>query len=108
MDGIEHKQLESASLLQHRQGQGQGTARSSRHDHSMIIAFQVTGVLWGSHAHAHEVKFFKSARGEAEDVQAMLTKSIHEFNQCIKQWTGSLQTQMADANKAGTVAYRLH
>eukprot|EP00437_Effrenium_voratum_P006546 CAMPEP_0181432914 /NCGR_PEP_ID=MMETSP1110-20121109/19017_1 /TAXON_ID=174948 /ORGANISM="Symbiodinium sp., Strain CCMP421" /LENGTH=361 /DNA_ID=CAMNT_0023556341 /DNA_START=89 /DNA_END=1174 /DNA_ORIENTATION=- len=37
---------------------------------------------------------------KAEDVQAMLTKSIHEFNQCIKQWTGSLQTQMADANKA--------
>ena len=41
-------------------------------------------------------------RVEAEDILPMLAISMDEFNQSLKQWTTTLQTQVADVNKAGT------
>lgn len=37
---------------------------------------------------------------KAEDILPMLAKSMDEFNQSLKQWTTTLQSQVSDANKA--------
>ncbi|CAJ1344315.1 unnamed protein product [Effrenium voratum] len=41
-----------------------------------------------------------NAPTQAEDILPMLAISMDEFNQSLKQWTTTLQTQVADVNKA--------